>query len=80
MKSIIGLSRRERLAAVQHEIWASWQAWVFKVSTPNPDGSMTIPANLVARWQRQIQTPYSQLSESEQASDLRQADKVIEVL
>jgi hypothetical protein len=73
-------SLRSLIAAVQHEIWAHWQVWVFEVSTANPDGSVTIPASLVTRWRRQIQTPYSHLTESEQASDLRQADKVIKVL
>lgn len=80
MKSIIGASRRERIAAVQHEIWAHWMFHLITVSDFNSDGSLIIPVEKMARWRRQMATPYSQLSESEQASDLRQADKVLEVL
>lgn len=73
-------TRRECIAAVQHKIWAHWMRYLIGVSDPNPDGSVTISASNVTRWWRQVNTPYSQLSQSEQASDLRQADKVLEVL
>lgn len=68
---------REELAAVQHDIWAHWMRWLFSVSAANDDGSVTIPADKVERWTRQMNTDYDDLSEKEQASDLEQADKVL---
>lgn len=73
-------ARRERIAAIQHEIWAHWMFHLIIVSDFNSDGSLTIPVEKMARWRRLMKTPYSQLSQSEQASDLRQADKVLDVL
>ena len=69
--------RRERLAAVAHEIWAHWMHYLFSKCEQNPDGSMTIPVGLVLRWGRQVDTPYSELSEQERESDRHQADKMI---
>lgn len=68
---------RERIAAAQHEIWAHWMRYLFNVSIRNKDGSYTIPPDFVERWQRQINTPYEQLSESEKDSDREQAEKVL---
>ena len=59
----------EILADREYDSWARWQAHVFKQSTQNADGTMTIPAWAVERWQRQIATPYADLSESEKESD-----------
>lgn len=70
---------REALAAVSHEIWASWTRWQFSVCTPNADGSLTIPAALVERWTRQMNTPYAELTEREKDSDREQADKILNV-
>jgi len=44
------------------------------------DGSMVIPADLAARWQRQMNTPYDQLPQDEQKSDLAEADTILRVL
>lgn len=68
---------RETLADTQHEIWSHWMRYVFLICPRNEDGSVTIPANSVERWQQQMNTPYAELAEREQASDLEQADKVI---
>lgn len=68
-------SLRERLAAIEHERWADWQRYMHGMGTRNPDGSLTIPAELVARWDRQIATPYADLSASEQRSDMEQVDR-----
>lgn len=66
---------KERLAAIEHERWASWQEWVHTVSDLQPDGTLVIPASLVQRWTRQIATPYDQLSEEEKISDRNQVDR-----
>ena len=71
---------REGLADVQHEIWSNWMRHLFSVSTMNEDGSVTIPADKVERWQRQIKTPYSELTEQEKDSDRDQADKILGVI
>lgn len=71
---------REILAENQHEIWAHWMKYLFSVSDTNPDGTVEIPADKVARWMQQMKTPYIALSEQEKESDRHQADKVIAVL
>lgn len=63
---------QERLAAIEHQRWADWQKWMHDKGTRNADGSMTIPADLVRHWDRQIATPYEQLSEKEKDSDREQ--------
>ena len=71
---------REQLSAVQHEIWSHWMRWMFTVGTFNTDGTWTMPAVKVERWQRQMNTPYAELSEREKDSDREQADKVLAAL
>lgn len=71
---------REKLANVQHQIWAHWMRYLFSVCEHNEDGSYTIPATMATRWQRQIETDYDKLSDAERDSDREQADKVISVL
>lgn len=71
---------REALSDESHEIWSSWTRWQFSVCTQNEDGSLTIPASLVERWTRQMNTPYADLTEREKDSDREQADKILTVL
>jgi hypothetical protein len=66
---------RRKLAAIEHGRWADWQCWLHDMCTPHPDGSLTIPAELVERWERQIATSYAELSEAEQRSDMEQVDR-----
>ena len=65
---------KEKLAALEHERWAHWQKWMHGVCTRNEDGSLTIPAVLVERWERQIATLYEDLSEREKDSDREQVN------
>jgi len=67
---------REEIARIQHDIWAHWHRYVESVSTQNPDGSLTIPADKAARWAFLASIPYAGLTEEEQDSDREQADKV----
>jgi hypothetical protein len=71
------MNLREKLSAVQHDIWAHWMRYLFSVSVRNPDGSYTIPSDKVERWQRQAQLAYVALSEREKDSDREQADRVL---
>lgn len=66
---------RQRLAAIEHQRWADWQRWVHEQCKRQPNGDLVIPAALVERWERQIATPYDQLSEAEQRSDMGEVDR-----
>ena len=71
---------RQKLAAVQHEIWSHWMKYLFSVCQHEPAGVEVILPNEAERWKRQMNTPYSELTEKEKESDRDQADKVIAVL
>ena len=60
----------EKLANIQHDIWAHWMQYMFSVcvQTQN-DESLIIPENKVIRWRKQMETSYNDLSESEKESD-----------
>ena len=70
----------EKLADQQHEIWSHWMKYLFEISTQNEDGSVTISAEKVERWKRQMNTEYANLSTKEQKSDIDQAIKVAATL
>jgi hypothetical protein len=71
-------SDRERLAEYIHNVqWAGWMTYLFSKCTLNDDGTATIPTWAVVRWQRQLTTPYAQLSDAEQDSDRREADAIL---
>lgn len=69
-----------QLASREHERWAHWQQYVHDQCTPGPDGSLTIPAELVARWTAQIRTPYEELSAAEQESDREQVRRYLPLI
>ncbi len=71
---------REQLADLCHEQWSGWMNYILPLGKFNADGSWTMPPDLVARWSRQMSTPYSQLSEDEKNSDRKEADKFIEIV
>ncbi len=68
---------RDKLAEVQHAIWAHWMNHLFGVSTRNDDGSYTISAEKAEQWIRQMNTPYTELPDNQKESDREQADKVL---
>lgn len=70
----------EALADHAHQQWADWMHYLFDKSTHNPDGSVTIPPDLVRRWKRQMETSYPHLPENEQKSDREEARKIVETL
>jgi len=61
---------REELAALEHEQWVRWARHFLAHATPE---------NL-ARWQRQCETPYDQLTEAEKDRDREWADRVLAIL
>ena len=74
---ILGI--RNYLAVYAHESWSGWMRHMFAKSKVNDDGSITIPADLVGRWTRQMNTLYEDLPENEQLSDLDEADRMIAI-
>jgi hypothetical protein len=70
----------EALASVEHERWSHWQRYLHSRCITNDDGSLTIPANLVARWTRQAMTDFTDLDEDEKESDREQAREYISAL
>ncbi len=69
---------REQLAALAHEQWSGWMEHVFR-KTEHPFGTPlhVIPKWAEENWQRQMRTPYAELSEKEKDSDRREADRVL---
>ena len=69
----------QNLAAYAHEAWSGWMKYMFSKSEINDDGTITIPADLVERWARQMGTPYKDLPAEEQLSDVDEAHKMIAI-
>jgi hypothetical protein len=70
----------ESLAAVEHERWSHWQHYMHERGRRQPDGSLLIPADLVTRWEKQIATPYSALTNEEKESDREQVRKYLRLI
>jgi hypothetical protein len=70
----------ERLADKEHDSWARWQAYLFSQGTRQYDGSILLPLYLVHRWQRQIETPYAELSEQEKQSDRNEVAHILPII
>ncbi len=77
---LIEYALQEQVADYAHEAWAGWMRYLFGKSTHQDDGTVVIPASLVDRWTRQMQTPYAELPESEKESDRKEARKIIEII
>jgi hypothetical protein len=70
----------ETLADVEHERWSHWQRYMHSVCERTRDGSLVIPAELVERWELQMNTPYSALSEKEKQSDREQVHRYLPII
>jgi hypothetical protein len=70
----------DELAAIEHERWSHWQRYMHGKGTKQPDGSLVIPPELVARWEDQIARHYHDLSEKEQESDREQVRKYMPII
>lgn len=82
---------REALAEYAHEAWSGWMKYMFekgillneKWMTPEPGKGnikLLLPEWAVERWQRQMNTPYADLSESEKESDRQEADRMLAII
>lgn len=71
----------ETLASIEHERWSHWQRYVHSKCVPQgADGALLIPAELVMRWEKQIETRYSELAEAEKESDREQVRKYLPLI
>lgn len=71
----------EKGADIEHDRWARWQKYMFSKMVEEErfeegshfkTGNYILPKEFVDRWFRQIDTPYSELSESEKESDRKE--------
>ena len=67
-------------ANLEHERWSGWQKYLHSLCTANDDGSLTISPERVKHWQRQIDTPYSELSEREKEYDRKEVRKYLPLI
>jgi hypothetical protein len=75
----------ENLAAIEHERWADWQKYIHArcaivESKHTGHHYQGIPIDLYNGWQRQIATPYEDLSEREKDSDREQVMRYFPLL
>ena len=70
----------DALADLSHQQWSGWWLYAFSKGTVNDQGELIFPAWAVARWTRQMKTPYADLSEDEKKSDRVEAEKIITLL
>ncbi len=70
----------DNLADIEHDRWSHWQKYMHQKGERQPDGSLLISADLVAQWDRQIQTPFAELTDDEKESDRDQVRKYIPVV
>lgn len=60
----------ELLAEWSHKSWSGWTRWM--IDTYSPES--------IARWERQVATPYVSLSEKEKESDRKEARAILDIL
>lgn len=71
---------QQALAAYAHKAWSKWMKYLFAQCKVNEDGSVTIPADKVQRWTRQMNCDYSVLPASEQLSDMDEAYEILNII
>lgn len=70
----------DELASIEHARWAHWQSYVHSQGERQDDGSIILPAPLVAKWDRQISTPYEDLSHDEKSADREQVRRYLPLI
>ena len=80
IKAVAIKNLEEYLADKEHDSWSRWMKYLFSKSTMNNNGSCTMPKWAVNRWTREMNTPYSELSEKEKQSDRDEIQHFLELL
>lgn len=71
----------EKLADIEHQRWADWQKYVNSEASYNTETQdFVLPYRLIMAWQKQIITPYSDLSEKEKDSDREQVRRYLPII
>ena len=75
----------ELVADFFHMNWSHWMKYQFSKMweddpDPYPSRGMMMDQDDVSRWKRQMNTPYSELSEKEKDSDREWAKKLMDLL
>ncbi len=70
----------DKLAAIEHQRWAHWQRYLHDQGVRLADGSLVLPARLVEKWDRQIETDYKDLAEREKESDREQVRRYLPII
>ena len=65
---------KEKLASIEHQRWSDWQSYLHSTCRLGEGGDLVIPQGLVWHWEKQIKTPYSELSEQEKDSDRKEVE------
>ncbi len=79
-KSEQQVSLREQVARLCHEQWANWTSYLFSKGRVIVPGEFVLTSFYYDRWTRQLNTDYDDLSESEQDSDRKEADKFLKLI
>ena len=87
VKRLDGHALRENFAEYAHNAWSGWMKYMFEKGIIEPhyangkqENVYIMPAWAVERWQRQMNTAYADLPDSEKESDRLEADRMIEIL
>lgn len=70
----------EQLADKEHASWVRWMAYLFSKCEKQEDGSLLITPGLVKHWQREIETPYSELPERYKQSDRNEVVHILPII
>jgi hypothetical protein len=70
----------EKLADIEHQRWIDWQKYLHSKCRRNSPNFMYFPIEDFDRWERQIATPYSELTEKEKDSDRHQVERYLPII
>ena len=70
----------EALAEQEHASWARWMAYLFSKCQRGRDGSMTMPADYVRHWEREVSTPYAALSDAAKQSNREEVAHILPII
>ena len=59
----------EQLATIEHQRWANWQKYVHSKLVPYTYGNKVMECSDFEHWQKEIDTPYDELTEAQKQSD-----------
>ena len=67
------------LAQYAHDAWSGWMKYLFTKGRLNKNGSFTIKKDNVDRWQRQMNTDFYDLPDTEKESDFAEAKTILDL-